>query len=288
MRCVCLQGSASCISKEDTLQTQQLFWKDFQQYTVVSFVASSCIVAALVLYFANITPCAKVKAIYTRRVVSSPCVHPVYLNLLFTTRRCISGYTSQSDHKADIAHKMSIAAKAPFVSATRDGPHKPTRQTKPAIHFVPQKSTKLFKPLLSTFHSSLNVTARNTSLSTRTRQGSAYNVFPYGQCTWWANQRYNQLHGSFVPWRTNANAFQWVARAIEAGWHVSGLPTVGSIMVLQPYVDGAYGLGHVAVVEQILPDGRVIASSMNWGSHPSLVTQATYVLGPGVNFIRSF
>jgi surface antigen len=288
MRCVCLQGSASCISKEDTLQTQQLFWKGFQQYNVVSFVASSCIVAALVLYFANITPCAKVKAVHIRPIVISPCVYPFYLNLLFTGQSCISEHTSQTDHKADIANKMLIAAKVPVGSVVRDGPHTPARQAMPAIQFVPLESTTPFQPLLSTFHGSLNMAEGNMPLSASTRQGSAYNVFPYGQCTWWANQRYNQLHGSFVPWRTNANAFQWVARATEAGWHVSGIPTVGSIMVLQPHVDGAYGLGHVGVVERILPDGRAIASSMNWGNHPSTVTQATYALGPGVNFISSF
>lgn len=32
------------------------------------------------------------------------------------------------------------------------------------------------------------------------------NVFPYGACTWWADQRYYQLHGIFVPWHTQANA----------------------------------------------------------------------------------
>src|SRR5262249_36619444 len=143
-----------------------------------------------------------------------------------------------------------------------------------------------FKPLLSASHGLLGVAERSMSLSASMLQGSANNVFPYGQCTWWANQRYYQLHGSFVPWRTNANAFQWVDRALEYGWHVSGVPTVGSIIVLQPYVDGAYGLGHVGVVEQILPRGRVIASSMNWGSYPSMVTENTYVLGSGVSFIN--
>ena len=122
-------------------------------------------------------------------------------------------------------------------------------------------------------------------LSASMLRGSAGNVFPYGQCTWWANQRFYQLSGSFVPWSTHANAFQWVNRAIDYGWHVSGIPIVGSIIVLQPYVDGAYGLGHVGVVEHILTDGNVVASSMNWGSHPSMVTDATYMLGPGVSFI---
>jgi surface antigen len=112
------------------------------------------------------------------------------------------------------------------------------------------------------------------------------NAFPYGQCTWWANQRYHQLHGIFVPWKTNANAAQWVVRAYQYGWHVSRTPTVGSIIVLQGGVQGAFYLGHVGVVEQLLRNGTVIASSMNWGSHPGTVSSSTFHSGPGVAFIR--
>jgi surface antigen len=70
-------------------------------------------------------------------------------------------------------------------------------------------------------------------------QGSV-NAFPYGSCTWWwwTNQRYFQLHGIFVPWRTQSNAWQWTARAYEFGWHVSGSPVVGAIIDLQPGVEG--------------------------------------------------
>jgi surface antigen len=111
------------------------------------------------------------------------------------------------------------------------------------------------------------------------------NVFPYASCTWWADQRYYQLHGVFVPWRINANAWQWTARAYEFGWRVSALPTVGAIMDLQPNVEGAWGMGHVAVVERVLPNGHVIASSMSWYPYWWLVTDYEFVPGPGVTFI---
>ena len=111
------------------------------------------------------------------------------------------------------------------------------------------------------------------------------NVFPYGACTWWADQRYYQLHGIFVPWRTQANAWQWVARARQFGWHVSRWPSPGAIVVLQPWVEGAYGLGHVAVVERILRNGHVIASNMSWGRYPWRVAYAQFAPGPGVMFI---
>lgn len=114
---------------------------------------------------------------------------------------------------------------------------------------------------------------------------SGYNPFPYGQCTWWADQRYYQLHRVFVPWHTNANAWQWTARASEFGWSVSAVPHIGDIMVLQPGVQGAYYMGHVAVVEQVLSDGRFMASSMNWGANRWGVSDAQFYAGPGVSFI---
>jgi LysM repeat protein len=111
------------------------------------------------------------------------------------------------------------------------------------------------------------------------------NYFPYGQCTWWANQRYHALHGVYVPWLSQANAWQWSARAREFYWHVSSRPSPGAIVDLQPWVQGAYGLGHVAVVERILGNGHVIASNMNWGEHPEQITDVEFIPGSGISFI---
>jgi surface antigen len=113
------------------------------------------------------------------------------------------------------------------------------------------------------------------------------NVFPYGQCTWWANQRYYQMHGMFVPWATNADAWQWTARAYDFHWHVSSRPSIGAIVDLQPWVQGAYSLGHVAVVEQILGNGDVIASNMNWAPNNWAVTNVRFHPGAGVTFITA-
>ena len=117
---------------------------------------------------------------------------------------------------------------------------------------------------------------------TATEQG---NFFPYGQCTWWANQRYYEKYGVYIPWTSNADAWQWTARAYDYGWHVSLRPTIGAIIDLQPWVQGAYGAGHVAVVEQVLSDGSVITSNMNWGATPSTVTNVQFAPGPGVTFL---
>ncbi|HLL78967.1 MAG TPA: CHAP domain-containing protein, partial [Ktedonobacteraceae bacterium] len=92
-------------------------------------------------------------------------------------------------------------------------------------------------------------------------------------------------HGYFVPWHSQANAWQWTARAHQFGWHVSTRPVLGSIIDLQPWVQGAYGLGHVAVVEKILRNGHVIASNMSWGANPYRVVDVEFAPGPGVTFI---
>ena len=111
------------------------------------------------------------------------------------------------------------------------------------------------------------------------------NFFPYGQCTWWAAQRYHQLHGVYVPWTTQSDAWQWTARAHNFHWHVSNMPHPGDIIDLQPWVEGAYGLGHVAVVERVLGNGRVIASNLNWGAYYWEVVNVEFAPGPGVTFI---
>ncbi len=111
------------------------------------------------------------------------------------------------------------------------------------------------------------------------------NPFPYGQCTWYANQRFYQMHGVYVPWTTQSNAWQWTARAYNFHWHVSGAPSVGAIVDLQPWVQGAYSLGHVAVVERVLQNGHVIASNMNWGIYYWKVTYVEFTPGPGVSFL---
>ncbi len=110
------------------------------------------------------------------------------------------------------------------------------------------------------------------------------NLFPYGQCTYWADERYHSQHGVYVPWMTNSNAWQWTTRANEFRWKVSSTPTVGAIIDLQAGVQGAGGYGHVAIVEKILDNGHITASNMNWGGGAN-VTYADFTAGSGVTFI---
>ncbi len=112
------------------------------------------------------------------------------------------------------------------------------------------------------------------------------NVFPYPQCTHWADERYHQMHGVYVPWRLASDAAQWTDRAYQFGWSVSQTASPGAIVNLQPGVQGAYGAGHVAIVEQIYSDGSVLASTMNWGANPYQVSYVHFYPGPGVTFIQ--
>src|SRR5260221_2578360 len=116
--------------------------------------------------------------------------------------------------------------------------------------------------------------------------GGTLNHFALGECTYWADLRYHQLTGYWVPW--TGNAYQWAAGAAASGWVVSSTPKVPSIIVLQPGVQGAYGVGHVAVVERINSDGSVYTSNMNNYSNGGgwdIVSYATYYPGPGVSFV---
>jgi surface antigen len=147
------------------------------------------------------------------------------------------------------------------------------------------RKPRAIKPSMTTRRNVVRQAATHFNFARVSNVAAGFNPFPYGQCTWWADQRYYQLHNVFVPWHSNANAYQWTARAYEFGWRVSGVPHVGDIMVLQPGVQGAYYVGHVAVVEQVLSSGRFIASSMNWGGSRGAVSDAQFYAGPGVSFI---
>lgn len=112
------------------------------------------------------------------------------------------------------------------------------------------------------------------------------NGFPGGQCTWWADERYHQLTGYYVPWNGNAN--QWATNSAPFGWGVKNTPSIGSIIVLQAGVQGASAqFGHVGVVEKINKDGSVVASNLNWGANPDKVAYVTFWPGMGVSFVSA-
>ncbi|MGH7239814.1 MAG: CHAP domain-containing protein [Candidatus Saccharimonadales bacterium] len=104
-----------------------------------------------------------------------------------------------------------------------------------------------------------------THVKTQAQADSVYNATSYpgdfyawGNCTWWASIRRSQT-GHPIP-NTWGNAATWAERAAADGYAVDHTPTPGSIMQISN-VDG--GLGHVAFVESVDPDGTWHISEMN-------------------------
>lgn len=109
------------------------------------------------------------------------------------------------------------------------------------------------------------------------------NSYPEGQCTYYANARYHELTGFYVPWTGNAK--DWASLANGSGWTVSATPVAPSIICLQPGIQGANAVyGHVGVVESV-GNGVVATSNQNWGSTPQNVVNVNFTPGPGVSFI---
>ena len=110
-------------------------------------------------------------------------------------------------------------------------------------------------------------------------------LWPYGQCTYWANYEYQKESGYWVQWTGNAD--QWFLGAQKAGWDYGQTPppNIHSIIVLMPYVQGAGWLGHVAVVES--QTGNVVhTSNMNWGyGGYQHVENVDFTIGAGVYFV---
>lgn len=84
------------------------------------------------------------------------------------------------------------------------------------------------------------------------------NLYTRGNCTWWAATRRAQINKP-IP-NSWGNAATWAQRAARDGYAVDHTPTIGAIMQTP---NSARGLGHVAFVEKVDPDGTWHISEMN-------------------------
>ncbi len=103
-----------------------------------------------------------------------------------------------------------------------------------------------------------------------------FNGYDFGNCTWYVATQIA------VPanW---GNAATWAAGARASGWQVSSTPTVGAI-AQTPYSAG--GLGHVAIVDGISPDGsQVLIRDMNGIAGFNHVGKAWQATSHYVNYI---
>ena len=80
---------------------------------------------------------------------------------------------------------------------------------------------------------------------------SAGGRFPWGQCTWYVSTR------RLVPWNGNGGA--WYRNAQAFGRPEGRTPVAGAIAVISNW-----GVGHVAYVEKVNPDGSFVISEMNY------------------------
>ena len=112
------------------------------------------------------------------------------------------------------------------------------------------------------------------------------NYYPGGQCTWYAEQEAAQYTGLWL--KSFGNAMNWAGNAAASGWAVGATPRIGSVIVFQPGVDGAGGVGHVAFVTNYYPStGRVVISEMNFTGLGQVDTR-TITNGsnnPGIRYI---
>lgn len=90
--------------------------------------------------------------------------------------------------------------------------------------------------------------------------GDAGNAYEFSQCTWWVYVRRHQL--GLPAGSQMGNGAQWADSARALGyWVDNSARHVGDIMVFAPGQDGTDpSYGHVAVIEQINPDGSVVTS----------------------------
>jgi N-acetylmuramoyl-L-alanine amidase len=261
--------------KEETLQIQRQVWKVFQQHKAGSFVVKSFVAGVMGLLLLAVLLGANAGVASAHANTSCAGGSSTYV-------------VSSGDTLSAIAARYGTSWSA---LASYNHIANPNLIYVDQVVCIPGgSSSSVTAPAPSTSSSTASTSTGTTApLTYNTSSSSApvgySNPFPYPACTWWANQRYFQLHGYYVPWRINAEAWEWTADAYAFGWHVSSSPTVGAIINLQPWVQGAYGGGHVAVVESILSNGNVIASNMSWGANPYSVQYVEFSPGPGVTFI---
>ncbi|WEV74457.1 CHAP domain-containing protein [Bifidobacterium sp. ESL0798] len=90
--------------------------------------------------------------------------------------------------------------------------------------------------------------------------GDSGNNYEFSQCTWWVYVRRHQL--GLPVGSQMGNGAQWADSARALGYWVDrSARHVGDIMVFAPGQDGSNPTcGHVAIIEQINPDGSVVTS----------------------------
>lgn len=105
------------------------------------------------------------------------------------------------------------------------------------------------------------------------------NHYYFGNCTYYAFDRRQQLGRSVGSYWGNAN--NWASSARNAGLVVDHRPEVGAV-----FQTSAGYYGHVGIVERVNNDGSFYVSEMNWNGHFNDVTNRTIYNSSSYNFIH--
>lgn len=105
------------------------------------------------------------------------------------------------------------------------------------------------------------------------------NHYYFGNCTYYAFDRRQQLGRSVGSYWGNAN--NWASSARNAGLVVDHRPEVGAVF----QTPAGYYV-HVGIVERVNNDGSFYVSEMNWNGHFNDVTNRTIYNSSSYNFIH--
>ena len=95
-------------------------------------------------------------------------------------------------------------------------------------------------------------------------------------CVGYANGRYAEIQGlKKIKYQLVCNAEQFIIKAESYGLQIGNVPKLGSIMVWGQGTtkSGSDGAGHVAIVEQINPDGSIVTSESGYNAKRAFWTQ---------------
>lgn len=96
-------------------------------------------------------------------------------------------------------------------------------------------------------------------------------------CVGYANGRYAEIQGlNKIKYQLVCNAEQFIIKAQSYGLTIGTTPKLGSIAVWSQgnTSTGSDGAGHVAIVEQINPDGSIVTSESGYNAKKAFWTQS--------------
>lgn len=104
----------------------------------------------------------------------------------------------------------------------------------------------------------------NYTVKTNQTYNTVGNNYSYGYCTWYVKNRRPDIPNSL------GNANEWLYNAQAYGFSTGSSPVVGAVAQTS-----AGGLGHVAYVEAVYGDGKILVSEMNYQGWNILSTRVT-------------